>query len=119
MSKPKFQYVSYDYTFLYEKKNWLGCYVPTAIKVAAQTIEFDLVAERPMSEPSGQLYWADFTYDDNSTTAAATTYTQSSSTNATTNPWYDIYQYEKIKRDSRANYFKRSNFYKKLRSRKR
>lgn len=119
MSKPKFQYVSYDYTFLYKKKYGWSVYFPTAIKVAAQTVGFDLVEEHPMNEPTGQLYWADFTYNDNSTTAATTTYTQSSSTNASTNPWYDIYQYEKIKRDSRANYFKRSNFYKKLRSRKR
>ena len=119
MSKPKFQYVSYDYTFLRGKENTWTVYFPTAIKVAAQTIGFDLVEEHPMNEPTGQLYWADFTYDDNAaTTATASTYT-TSTTGIATNPWYDIYQFEKVKRERQANYFKKVNFYKKLRSRKR
>ena len=120
MSKPKYRYVSYDYTFLYEKENgWW--FFPTAVKVAAQTIGFDLVSPQPMNEPYGQLYWMDYnTYDDSAaTTATATTYTASSSTNTSSNSWYDIYQFEKTKRERQANYFKKVNFYKKLRSRKR
>ena len=111
MSKPKFQYVSYDYTFLHKKKDGWSVYLPKAITVAAQTIGFDIVEEHPMNEPTGQLYWADFTYDDNAaTTATASTYT-TSTTGTTTNPWYDIYQFEKTKRGRWNNYFNKLAHY--------
>ena len=108
MNKPKYQYVSYDYTFLYEKENGWG-FFPTAVKVAAQTIGFDLVSPQPMNEPYGQLYWMDYnTYDDS---AATTTYTASSSTNASSNSWYDIYQFEKTKANRWNNYFNKLTNY--------
>lgn len=111
MSKPKFQYVSYDYTFLYNKSsNW--DFLPKAVKVAAQTIGFDLVDSQPMAEPVGQIYWMDYTYDDSVSTAATYKPRQTGATNLTT--WYDIYQFEKIKRERKANYFKKLNFYKNL-----
>ena len=56
--KKKFNYQKYDYSFLREKNDkyhWL----PRAIKVAAQTIGFDLTEAKPMDKPIGKLFWAD------------------------------------------------------------
>jgi hypothetical protein len=35
---------------------------PIAMKVAAQTVGLDLVSVKPMSAPSGQLFYADYQY---------------------------------------------------------
>ena len=116
MSKPKYTYVSYNYSFLYDKNESF----PKFVQIAAKTIGFDLVEAQPMAEPSGQLFYMDYFPIDDSQATAATTAThksrQSGSTNL--NVWYDIYQFEKIRKERRQNYFKRSNFFKNLRQRK-
>ena len=66
MSKPKFQYVSYDYTFLYNKSSKWD-FLPKAVKVAAQTIGFDLTEAKPMNGPTGKLYWYEPVRDINGT----------------------------------------------------
>ena len=56
--KKKFNYQKYDYSFLY-KKNDKYHWLPRAIKVAAQTIGFDLTEAKPMDRPIGKLFWVD------------------------------------------------------------
>ena len=117
--KPKFTYVSYDYSFLRKKEDTWEILFPNVVKVAAKTIGFDMVETRTMDEPTGQLFWIDPIMTDEESSSAAV-YTASTETSRPiTNPWYDIYQYEKLKRNRRENYFKRTNFYNKLRHRKR
>lgn len=56
--KKKFNYQKYDYSFLH-KKNDKYHWLPRAIKVAAQTIGFDLTEAKPMDRPIGKLFWVD------------------------------------------------------------
>jgi len=58
MSKSKYTYQSYDYSFLcdHPTNKW---YIKLAQKVVANTIGFDLDEVRPMDEPVGQLFWFD------------------------------------------------------------
>ena len=116
MSKPKYTYVSYDYTFLYNQNDSWG-FLPTAIKVAAKTIGFDIVEATPPEPPVGQFFYMDYIpIDDSEATTATYKSRQSGSTNL--NAWYDIYQFEKIKKERQQNYFKRMNFFKNLRQRR-
>ena len=119
MSKPKYTYVSYDYTFLYNHNDSWG-FFPTAVKVAAKTIGFDLVEAQPMAEPSGQFFYMDYIpiNDSEATTATTATYKSRQSGSTNLNAWYDIYQFEKIKKERQQNYFKRMNFFKNLRQRR-
>lgn len=60
MSKSKYTYQSYDYSFLDDGTNWASkWYFKFAQKVSAKTIGFDLAEVRPMDEPVGQLFWFD------------------------------------------------------------
>ena len=56
MTKGKYTYQSYDYSFLKPKDSdpW---YLPNAIRVAARTIGFDMTPVEPMNEPVGQLFY--------------------------------------------------------------
>jgi hypothetical protein len=119
MSKPKYTYVSYDYTFLYNQNDGWG-FLPTAIKVAAKTIGFDIVEATPPEPPVGQFFYMDYIPidDSESTTATTATYKSRQSGSTNLNAWYDIYQFEKIKKERQQNYFKRMNFFKNLRQRR-
>lgn len=123
MSKPKYTYVSYDYAFLYNHNDDWG-FFPTAIKVAAKTIGFDIVEATPPEPPVGQFFYMDYipaelhVDDSEVTTATTTTYKSRQSGNTNLNAWYDIYQFEKIKKERQQNYFKRMNFFKNLRQRR-
>ena len=119
MSKPKYTYVSYDYTFLYNHNDGWG-FFPTAVKVAARTIGFDIVEATPPEPPVGQFFYMDYIPIDDSeaTTATTATYKSRQSGNTNLNAWYDIYQFEKIKKERQQNYFKRMNFFKNLRQRR-
>jgi hypothetical protein len=54
------------------KADWMSQYAglqssfpsmfPIAMKVAAQTVGLDLVSTKPMSAPSGQLFYTDYQY---------------------------------------------------------
>ena len=59
--KTKFIYQSYDYSFLKPKdaySRW-EVYFPQGVRVAYQTIGFDMATVEPMNEPVGQLYYID------------------------------------------------------------
>lgn len=115
MSKPKYTYVSYNYNFLYDKNESF----PKFVQIAAKTIGFDLEVERPMAEPIGQLFYMDYIPTDYETeTATTATYKTRQSGSTNLNAWYDIYQFEKIRKERQQNYFKRRNFFKNLRQRR-
>ena len=51
--KPKFNYQSYDYSFLQPKASvWWSTYMPQAVQVSAQTIGFDMTPVEPMNQKS-------------------------------------------------------------------
>ena len=62
MSKSKYTYQSYDYSFLKPKDSWWCPYMPQAVQVAAQTIGFDMTTVEPMNEPVGQLFYFEPTF---------------------------------------------------------
>jgi hypothetical protein len=120
--KPKFTYVSYDYSFLRKKEDTWEILFPNAVKVAAKTIGFDMVETRTMDEPTGQLFWIDPIMTDeepSATTATATTYTTDDSpTMEFVRNWdmllKDYRAKEEMKRRKTSSYFKKYNFFKNL-----
>ena len=146
-SNGKYTYTSYDYSFLKPKQSWFEAKVlPIAEKVYAKTIGADLTTVQPMSEPSGQLFWLDTSFTaaaEPDNTASATTNDsvsavatrildasnaiaeKSSKGNANymiVNPSifydYDYSGYRKKLREERTReYFKRKNYFKKIRNR--
>lgn len=118
--KPKFTYVSYDYSFLYKKEDTWEILFPNFVKVAAKTIDFDLVEPRAMDEPTGQLFWFDpiMTDEEPSATTATTYTTDDSPTMEFVRNWdmllKDYRAKEEMKRRKTSSYFKRFNFFKNL-----
>ena len=115
--KPKFTYVSYDYSFLHKKEDTWEILFPNFVKVAAKTIGFDLVETQPMDEPSGQLFWLDPIMADEE--SSATTYTTDDNpTMEFVRNWdmllKDYRTKEEMKRRKTSSYFKKSNFFKNL-----
>jgi hypothetical protein len=81
-SNGKFTYTSYDYSFLRPKPSfWESKVLPIVERAYAKTIGADLTTIKPMSEPSGQLFWLDTSF----TAAAEPDNTASATTTATTN----------------------------------
>lgn len=144
-SNGKFTYTSYDYSFLRPKPSfWESKVLPIAEKVYAKTIGADLTTVQPMSEPSGQLFWLDTSFTaaaEPDNTASATTNDSVSAVAARildasnaiaeksskgkanymiVNPsiFYDYSEYRKKIREERTReYFKRKNYFKKIRNR--
>ena len=148
--KPKFNYQSYDYSFLKPKdaySRW-GVYFPQAVRVAAQTIGFDMTPVEPMNEPVGQLFYFEPTFtatttDDGGGQITATTAvyepityetlsdaittvsnhitrssTMGASNYAVTNAAVSraLKSTENRRREGRAKFFARRNYFKNLRS---
>jgi hypothetical protein len=116
----KFTYTSYDYSFLRPKPSfWESKVLPIVERAYAKTIGADLTTIKPMSEPSGQLFWLDTSF----TAAAEPDNTASATTNDsvsafTTRLTYDYSGYRKKLREERTKeYFKRKNYFKKIRNR--
>ena len=146
-SNGKFTYTRYDYSFLRPKPSfWKSKVLPIAERVYAKTIGADLTTVQPMSEPSGQLFWLDTSFtaaEEHDNTASATTNDSVSAvasrildaSNAIAeksskgkanymivNPSifydYDYSGYRKKLREERTmEYFKRKNYFKKIRNR--
>lgn len=146
-SNGKFTYTRYDYSFLRPKPSfWESKVLPIAEKVYAKTIGADLTTVQPMNEPVGQLFWFDTNFTaaaEPDNTVSATTNDSVSAVAARildasnaiaeksskgkanymiVNPSifydYDYSGYRKKLREERTReYFKRKNYFKKIRNR--
>lgn len=139
--KPKFNYQSYDYSFLKPTDvygTW-EVYFPNAVRVTSQTIGFDMATVEPMNEPLGQLFYFEptvtaTTTDDGGGQITATTavyepitYDAADSTTTVSNNRTRYLTNSNAirtlrsaeisrRRNYRARFFARRNFFKNLRS---
>lgn len=59
----KYKYYSYDYSFLRNKKIDYNWFFSTARKVFSQTMALNIISVRPMSLPTGQIFYTDIKYN--------------------------------------------------------
>jgi len=71
MSKKKYSYKSYNYSFL-NKKQANTCWWEVTFPVVAKTIGFDLIETRAMDEPLGKLFFVEPIMADDTSSSAST-----------------------------------------------